>query len=54
MEEKEKQKDVGTKKKGRTGNSRVERNSLMCSVIWDYAATRGHLRVRGIEAARVC
>ena len=30
MEEKEKQKDVGTMKRGRTGDLRVERNNLMC------------------------
>jgi hypothetical protein len=29
MEEKEKQKDVGTMKRGRTGDSRVVRNKLM-------------------------
>jgi hypothetical protein len=29
MEEKEKQKDVGTMKKGRTGDLRVVRNSLI-------------------------
>jgi hypothetical protein len=29
MEEKEKQKDVGTMKRGRTGDSRVVRNSLI-------------------------
>jgi hypothetical protein len=29
MAEKEKQKDVGTVKRGRTGESRVVRNSLM-------------------------
>ena len=29
MEEKEKQKDVGTMKRGRTGDLRVVRNSLM-------------------------
>jgi hypothetical protein len=29
MEEKKKEKDVGTVRRGRTGNSRVMRNSLM-------------------------
>ena len=39
MEEKEKQKDVGTMKRGRTGDSSAVRNSLMLAAgdaIWDY------------------
>lgn len=54
MEEKEKQKDVGTTKTGRTGDWEVGRNSLMwvaSDATWDHsevlicAATGGHVWV---------
>jgi hypothetical protein len=52
--------NVGTIKKGRTGDSRVVRNSLMQATgdtIWDhgrvlaYAVTHGHIRFHGPAVA---
>jgi hypothetical protein len=51
MEEKEKQKDVYTMKRGRTGDSRVLRNSLV-RVASD--ATRGCGEICGPAAVGVC
>ena len=62
MEGKGKQKAVGTVKRGRTGDLRVVRNSLMCvagDAIWHhcevlaYNATRGHVWTPGPISARV-
>jgi hypothetical protein len=53
MEKKEKQKDVGTMKRGRTGDSRVVRNSLM-EVASEAARDHGWvLACDAIEGARL-
>lgn len=58
MEENEKQKDVWTINRGRSGDSRVLRNGLMCVAgdvkVLACADTKSHVRVCGNAGAGVC